>query len=155
LLGKEEALRAELEEQIELLIQEVTPVGQGDLRVEAIVTHSQLGVLADVFNLIVWQLATLVARVQNSASKAFSSAGSIVQQATDRARVGEQQAAQVGQASDGMSKLATAAADVARLSRTSAVTATETVASAQRGSQATVQVLGRVKHSTDQVRAIQ
>lgn len=155
LLGKEESLRGELEEQIELLIQEVTPVGQGDLRLEATVTHSQLGVLADVFNLIVGQLATLVARVQSSASKTYSAAGSIVQQATDLANVAEQQAAQLGQANEGMSKLATAAVDVARLARTSVVTATETVASAQRGSQAAVQVLERVKHSTEQMRAIE
>jgi methyl-accepting chemotaxis protein len=155
LLGKEESLRAELEEQIEMLIQEVTPVGQGDLRLEAAVTHSQLGVLADVFNLIVGQLATLVARVQNSASKTYAAASSIVQQATDLASVAEQEAAQLGQANEGMGKLATAAADVARLARTSAVTATETVASAQRGSQAAVQVLERVKYSTDQMRAIE
>ena len=155
LLGKEEALRADLEEQIELLIREVTPVGQGDLRLQAIVDDTQLGVLADVFNLIVEQLATLVARVQSSASMTSSAAGSIVHQATDMAKVAEKQAGQLGQANDGMGKLAVAAADVARLARTSAVTATETVASAQRGSQAALQVLDRVKHSTEQMRAIE
>jgi methyl-accepting chemotaxis protein len=155
LLGKEEARRAELEEQIEQLIQEVTPVGQGDLRLQASVAHIQLGVLADVFNLTVGQLATLVARVQSSAAMTYSAAASIVQQAGDMAHVAEQQAVQLSQANEGMGKLATAAADVARLARTSAVTATETVASAQRGGQAALQVLERVKHSSDQMRAIE
>jgi methyl-accepting chemotaxis protein len=155
LWGKEEALRTELEEQIELLIHEVTPVGQGDLRLQAGVSHTQLGMLADVFNLIVEQLATIVARVQGSASMTYAAAGAIVQQASEMARVAERQAAQLGQANEGMGNLATAAADVARLARTSAVTATETVASAQRGGQATIQVLERVKHSSDQMHAIE
>ncbi|HLV97190.1 MAG TPA: methyl-accepting chemotaxis protein [Ktedonobacterales bacterium] len=155
LLEKEESLRIELEEQIELLIHEVTPVGQGDLRLQAIVTHSQLGMLADVFNLIVEQLAALVARVQSSASLTYTAADSIVQQATDLAKVAEQQAGQLGQANDGMGKLATAAADVARLARTSAVTATETVTSARRGSQAALQVLDRVKYSADLMTTIE
>ncbi len=155
LLGKEEALRAELEEQIELLIHEVTPVGQGDLRLHAAVAQSQLGTLADVFNLIVEQLAALVARVQSSASLTYSAAGSIVQQAVELAKVAEQQASQLNQANEGMGKLATAAADVARLARTSAITANDTVTSAQRGGQAALQVLERVKHSTEQMRAIQ
>ncbi len=155
LLEKEEALRVELEEQIELLIHEVTPVGQGDLRLQAVVAHSQLGMLADVFNLIVEQLAALVARVQSSASHTYTAASSIVQQATDLAKVAEQQAGQLGQANEGMGKLATAAADVARLARTSAVTATETVTSARRGSQAAIQVLDRVKYSTDLMKTIE
>ncbi len=155
LLEKEETLRTELEEQIEMLIQEVTPVGQGDLRLQAVVGHSLLGTLADVFNLIVEQLATLVARVQSTASLTSTAAGSIVQQATDLAKVAEQQAGQLGQANEGMGKLATAAADVARLARTSAVTATETVTSARRGSQAALQVLERVKYSTELMKTIE
>jgi methyl-accepting chemotaxis protein len=155
LLGQEEALRSELEGQIERLIGQVTPVGQGDLRLQAEVTNSQLGVLADVFNVVVEQLATLVARVQSSATLTYAAAGSIVQQATQLAQVAEHQAAQLEQASEGMGQLATTAVDVSRLARTSAVTASETVSSAQRGGQATIQVLERVKRSSDQVRAVE
>ncbi len=155
LLEKEEALRGELEREIERFIEQVTPVGQGDLRLQAEVTNTQLGTLADVFNLVVEQLATLVARVQSSAALAYTAAGSIVQQATDLAKVAEHQAVQLGQATEGMGQLATAAAEVARLARTSVQTATETVNSAQRGGQATFQVLERVKRSGDQVQAIE
>lgn len=155
LLTKEETLRSELESEIVRLVEQVTPVGQGDLRLQAEVTNSQLGTLADVFNVIVEQLATLVARVQNSATLTYSAAGSIVQQAAQLAQVAEHQANQLGQANEGMGQLATAAGDVARLARSSAMTATETVNSAQRGGQATIQVLERVKRSSDQVRAVE
>ena len=155
LLTKEEALRSELESEIERLVVQVTPVGQGDLRLQAEVTNTQLGTLADVFNVIVEQLATLVARVQNSASLTYTAAGSIVQQAAQLAHVAEHQASQLGQANEGMGQLATAAMDVARLARSSATTASETVHSAQRGGQATIQVLERVRRSSDQVRAVE
>ena len=155
LLTKEEALRSELESEIVRLVDQVTPVGQGDLRLQAEVTNSQLGTLADVFNVIVEQLATLVARVQNSATLTYTAAGSIVQQASQLAHVADHQATQLGQANEGMGQLATAAIDVARLARSSAQTATETVNSAQRGGQATIQVLERVRRSSDQVRAVE
>jgi methyl-accepting chemotaxis protein len=155
LLTKEEALRSELESEIVRLVDQVTPVGQGDLRLQAEVTNSQLGTLADVFNVIVEQLATLVARVQNSATLTYTAAGSIVQQASQLAHVADHQATQLGQANEGMGQLATAAMDVARLARSSAQTATETVNSAQRGGQATIQVLERVRRSSDQVRAVE
>ena len=155
LLGREEAQRRELEEQIEYLVAEVTPVGQGDLRLQAEVSDAQLGVLADVFNLIVEQLATLVARVQSSAAMTYTAAGSIVRQATEFIQATGSQEAQLGQAKEGMGQLAAAAVEVARLARTAAVTATETVATARRGGQTTLQVLERIKRGTEQVRTIE
>lgn len=155
LLEREEALRRELEEQIEYLVAEVTPVGQGDLRLQAEVSDTQLGVLADVFNLIVEQLATLVARVQSSATLTYTAAGSLVRQASELIQATGSQEAQLGQAKEGMGQLAAAAVEVARLARTAAVTASETVATARRGGQTTLQVLERIKRGTDQVRTIE
>jgi methyl-accepting chemotaxis protein len=154
LLVKEESLRTGLEDQIEHLIAEVTPIGQGDLRIQAQVTHTQLGILADVFNLIAEQLTSLVARVQQNAALTYAAAGSIVHQATTLAKAASQQAEHLGQANEGMSKLASAAAAVARLARASEATATEIVNGAQRGGQAALQVLERVKQGTEQVRTI-
>ncbi|GEM_PF-2471644 len=155
LLGREESLRRELEEQIEYLVAKVTPVGQGDLRLQAEVSDLQLGVLADVFNLIVEQLATLVARVQNSAAMTFNAAGSIVRQASELIQSTGHQEAQLAQVKEGMSQLAVAAGEVARLARTAAGTASETVSDAQRGGQTTLEVLERIKRGTEQVRTIE
>ncbi len=155
LLNKEESLRTELERELAYLIEQVNPIGQGDLRLQVEVTNTLLGTLADVFNRVVEQLATLVARVRNSAQLTYTAAGTMVQQATELAQVGEHQATELSQANEGMEQLSTAAVNVARLARTSLSAATETVSSAQRGGQAALQVLERMKRSSDQVRAVE
>src|SRR6266851_2003619 len=55
---------AALQAQIEKLLQEVSAVGDGDLRVQAEVTPDTLGVLADSFNYMIEELAKVVGRVQ-------------------------------------------------------------------------------------------
>lgn len=155
LLSKEESLRTELETELTYLIEQVGPIGQGDLRLQAEVTNTLLGTLADVFNRVVEQLATLVARVRNSALMTYTAAGTMVQQATELAQVGAYQATELSQASEGMEQLSTAAVNVARLARDSMSAATETVSSAQRGGQAALQVLERMKHSSDQMHAVE
>jgi len=54
---------AALQAQIEKLLQEVSAVGDGDLRVQAEVTPDTLGVLADSFNYMIEELAKVVGRV--------------------------------------------------------------------------------------------
>src|SRR6266699_6003572 len=51
---------AALQAQIEKLLQEVSAVGDGDLRVQAEVTPDTLGVLADSFNYMIEELAKVV-----------------------------------------------------------------------------------------------
>src|SRR5579885_1115250 len=58
---------ATLQAQIEKLLQEVSAVGDGDLRVQAEVTPDTLGVLADSFNYMIEELAKVVGRVQSTA----------------------------------------------------------------------------------------
>ncbi len=55
---------AVLQAQIEKLLQEVSAVSDGDLRVQAEVTPDTLGVLADSFNYMIEELAKVVGRVQ-------------------------------------------------------------------------------------------
>ncbi len=155
LLHQEASSRANLEDHLARLIAEVTPVGQGDLRLQAHVNDPLLGPLAGVFNWIVEQLATLVARVQQSAAQTTSAAQDLVEQAVELAQVAACQAAQLEQASAGMGQLATAAGEVALSARTAVGAATETVWSAQRGGQAAFQVLEQVKQGTDEVQAIE
>src|SRR5437588_223953 len=57
---------AALQAQIEKLLQEVSAVGDGDLRVQAAVTPDTLGVLADSFNYMIEELAKVVGRVQTT-----------------------------------------------------------------------------------------
>ena len=59
--------------QAEQLVNEVSCVGEGDLRIQAEVTSSVLGVLADSFNYMVEELSALVVRVKKVALEVESS----------------------------------------------------------------------------------
>ena len=155
LLRKEETWRQELEEELERLIEQVSPIGEGDLRLQAEMTSGQLGTLADVFNQMVEQLATLVSRVHSSAARTATTANLLVHQASELAQGAEQQATQLVRANEGMEQVATTAADVARLARSSVMAANETVSSARHGGEAALQVLERVKHSAEQVQVVE
>ena len=61
-LGSVGSDAAALQAQIEKLLQEVSAVGDGDLRVQAEVTPDTLGVLADSFNYMIEELAKVVGR---------------------------------------------------------------------------------------------
>jgi twitching motility protein PilJ len=104
---------------------------------------------------MVEQLATLVSRVHGSAARTATAANLLVRQASELARGAEQQAAQLVQAHEGMEQVATTAADVARLARSSVMAANETVSSARQGGEATLQVLERVQRSAEQVQLVE
>ncbi len=55
-----------LQARIEKLLMEISPAGDGDLRVQAEVTPDTFGVLADSFNYMVELLASLIIRVQRT-----------------------------------------------------------------------------------------
>jgi hypothetical protein len=58
-----------LQAQIENLLQEVSAVGDGDLRVQAEVTPDTLGVLADSFNYMIEELTHVIIRIQRTTAK--------------------------------------------------------------------------------------
>jgi TIR domain len=58
---------------LEKLLQEVSAVGDGDLRVQAEVTPDTFGVMADSFNYIIEELAKLVARTRKTTTQAINS----------------------------------------------------------------------------------
>lgn len=65
-----------LQEQVIKLLNEVSAVGDGDLRVQAEVTADVLGVLADCINYLIEELASLVMRVQMVTTVGMESANS-------------------------------------------------------------------------------
>ncbi len=67
LIQETQGQRDRLQGQVEQLVNEVSGVGEGDLRIQAEVTHAELGVLADSFNYMVEELSSLVIRVKQVA----------------------------------------------------------------------------------------
>ncbi len=72
LLRQTQGQRDDLQGQVERLIGEVSGVGEGNLSIQAEVTHGSLGVLADTFNYMVEELSALVIQVKRVAQQVES-----------------------------------------------------------------------------------
>src|SRR6266699_2904646 len=127
---------AALQAQIEKLLQEVSAVGDGDLRVQAEVTPDTLGVLADSFNYMIEELAKVVGRVQTTAVQVTNATRRILDRSAELAQASETQVAQISQTTEAVEALAIFIQNVARNAQLSAETAQEALRNANAGQQA-------------------
>jgi methyl-accepting chemotaxis protein len=132
---------AALQAQIEKLLQEVSAVGDGDLRVQAEVTPDTLGVLADSFNYMIEELAKVVGRVQATAVQVTNATRRILDRSAELAQASEAQVEQISQTSKAVEALATFIQDVAQNALLSAETAQEALRDATKGQQAVRQTI--------------
>jgi methyl-accepting chemotaxis protein len=132
---------AALQAQIEKLLQEVSAVGDGDLRVQAEVTPDTLGVLADSFNYMIEELAKVVGRVQTTAVQVTNATRRILDRSAELAQASETQVAQIAQTSEAVEALAVFIQNVARNAQLSAEVAQEALRSASSGQQSVRQTI--------------
>src|SRR5437588_5368135 len=130
---------ATLQAQIEKLLQEVSAVGDGDLRVQAEVTPDTLGVLADSFNYMIEELAKVVGRVQATAVQVTNATRRILDRSAELAQASETQVAQISQTTQAVEALAIFIQNVARNARLSAEAAQEALHNANAGQDAVKQ----------------
>ncbi len=130
-----------LQAQIEKLLQEVSAVGDGDLRVQAEVTPDTLGVLADSFNYMIEELAKVVGRVQSTALQVTNATRRILDRSADLAQASEIQVAQISQTSEAVEALAIFIQNVARNAMSSVEMAQEALKSATSGQQSVRQTI--------------
>ncbi len=124
---------AALQAQIEKLLQEVSAVGDGDLRVQAEVTPDTLGVLADSFNYMIEELAKVVGRVQNTAVQVTNASRRVLDRSAELAQASETQVARISQTTQAVEALANFVQDVAHNARLSAEAANEALQNAKTG----------------------
>jgi methyl-accepting chemotaxis protein len=124
---------AALQAQIEKLLQEVSAVGDGDLRVQAEVTPDTLGVLADSFNYMIEELAKVVGRVQNTAVQVTNASRRVLDRSAELAQASETQVARISQTTQAVEALANFVQDVAHNARSSAEAANEALQNARTG----------------------
>lgn len=124
---------AALQAQIEKLLQEVSAVGDGDLRVQAEVTPDTLGVLADSFNYMIEELAKVVGRVQNTAVQVTNASRRVLDRSAELAQASETQVARISQTTQAVEALANFVQGVAQNARVSAEAAHEALKNAQTG----------------------
>ncbi|TMD56798.1 MAG: methyl-accepting chemotaxis protein, partial [Chloroflexi bacterium] len=118
------------------LLQEVSAVGDGDLRVQAEVTPDTLGVLADSFNYMIEELAKVVGRVQATAVQVTNATRRILDRSAELAQASETQVAQISQTTQAVEALAIFIQNVARNARLSAEAAQEALRNANVGQDA-------------------
>ena len=132
---------AALQAQIEKLLQEVSAVGDGDLRVQAEVTPDTLGVLADSFNYMIEELAKVVGRVQVTAVQVTNATRRILDRSAELAQASETQVAQISQTTEAVEALAVFIQNVARNAQLSAEAAQEALRNANSGQQSVRQTI--------------
>src|SRR5437868_8758124 len=132
---------AALQAQIEKLLQEVSAVGDGDLRVQAEVTPDTLGVLADSFNYMIEELAKVVGRVQTTAVQVTNATRRILDRSAELAQASETQVAQISQTTEAVEAMAVFIQNVARNAQLSAEVAQEALRSANSGQQSVRQTI--------------
>ncbi|MEO7020925.1 MAG: methyl-accepting chemotaxis protein [Ktedonobacteraceae bacterium] len=124
---------AALQAQIEKLLQEVSAVGDGDLRVQAEVTPDTLGVLADSFNYMIEELAKVVGRVQNTAVQVTNASRRVLDRSAELAQASETQVARISQTTQAVEALASFVQNVAHNARLSAESAQDALKNAKTG----------------------
>jgi methyl-accepting chemotaxis protein len=127
---------AALQAQIEKLLQEVSAVGDGDLRVQAEVTPDTLGVLADSFNYMIEELAKVVGRVQATAMQVTNATRRILDRSDELAQASSTQVQQISQTTEAVEALAIFIQNVARNAQLSAEAAQDALHNADAGQQA-------------------
>ncbi|MBV9230936.1 MAG: HAMP domain-containing protein [Chloroflexi bacterium] len=132
---------AALQAQIEKLLQEVSAVGDGDLRVQAEVTPDTLGVLADSFNYMIEELAKVVGRVQSTAVQVTNATRRILDRSAELAQASETQVSQIAQTTEAVEALAGFIQNVARNSQLSAEVAQDALRNAASGQQSVRQTI--------------
>ncbi len=132
---------AALQAQIEKLLQEVSAVGDGDLRVQAEVTPDTLGVLADSFNYMIEELAKVVGRVQSTAVQVTNATRRILDRSAELAQASETQVAQISQTTEAVEALAGFIQNVARNAQLCVEVAQEALRSAATGQHAVRQTI--------------
>ena len=132
---------ATLQAQIEKLLQEVSAVGDGDLRVQAQVTPDTLGVLADSFNYMIEELAKVVGRVQATAVQVTNATRRILDRSAELAQASETQVAQISQTSEAVEALAVFIQTVARNAAMSAEAARDALRNATSGQESVRQTI--------------
>ncbi len=100
--GQHDALQG----QVELLMGEVSGVGEGDLSQQATVTHGSLGVLADTFNYMLEQLSSLVIQVKQVAVQVEGATMATQQEMGHLVSAADTQLEQMGQTTSTIASMA-------------------------------------------------
>ncbi len=143
---EQEAQNTALQSQIVQLLEEVSTVAEGDLTVEAEVSDSALGAVADSFNYMITELRQVIGRVNMATHQVSNSTDEILTTTDTLSRSAEQQASRIADTSTAIEEMAVSIQQVSENAAVSAQVAREARIAAGAGSQAvTATVEGMVR----------
>ncbi|HLZ60570.1 MAG TPA: methyl-accepting chemotaxis protein, partial [Ktedonosporobacter sp.] len=148
LVQEAQARHANLQAQVEKLVNEVSGVGEGDLSIQAEVTSDDLGVLADSFNYMVEELSNLVVHVKLLTQEVEYSTTSTFDHMAHLVKNADVQIAQIEGATTEVGSMADASRHVAERAQilySIAFDARQTVQHGRNSLQQTVEGIGRVR----------
>ncbi len=135
-----------LEGEVKHLIDEVSGVGEGDLSIQAEVTHGSLGVLADSFNYMVEALSNLVIHVKEVAVEVENSTTATQQEMMNLVATADMQLQQIGRTASTIEAMAQACLQVVERTQILDQIAREARLAAQQGRQTVQQTLEGIEH---------
>lgn len=141
----------ELQAQVEKLVNEVSGIGEGDLRVQAEVSSTALGVLANSFNYMIEELGSLVVRVKTVAHEVSRSTTGILTRMSQLVETGNIQLQQFAQAEDEMVQVVEFSRQVTERSQTLDEVARSAQHNAQVGRKSVQQALEGIERINNNV----
>ncbi len=122
--AEQQTLREELEEDISLLMEDISDAADGDLRVRAKLTEGDVGIIADLFNAIIENLRLTTIQVKSSTGEVTTSLAvneaairELAEQAIDEARSLKETMEAVEDISCSIQEVATNAGQASRLTK--------------------------------------
>ncbi len=148
---QQEEQNAALQTQIVRLLEEVSSVAEGDLTVEAEVSDSALGAVADSFNYMITELRQVIGRVNGATQQVSNSTDEILTTTDNLSRSAEQQAASIADTSTAIEEMAVSIQQVSENAAISAQVAREARDAAEDGAQAVTATAAGMGRIRDQV----
>ncbi len=118
------------------LLDEMEPLADGDLRVQATVSEAMTGALADAFNYAVTELRWLVGAIKGSAAQVNESVGKTRESANSLAQASSVQAREIHRSSNYLNVMSDTMAQLSAHAAESSRIAVDSVEQAQQGTQA-------------------
>ncbi len=151
LIQEAQARHNGLQAQVEKLVDEVSGVGEGDLRIQAEVGSDTLGVLADSFNYMVEELSNLIIRVKTVAQEIESSTTNTSERMTQLVANADWQLQQIAIAAGEVEQMTNTSHQVAERTQVLYEVATEARHSAYSGRTTVQQTITGMEHIHDNV----
>ncbi len=145
--------RDSIQASIMKLLEEVSGVADGDLRVEAEVTADMMGAIADAFNTMINELRRIISNVQEATLQVSSSANEIQATAEHLAQGSETQAVQISDSSAAIEEMSVSIQQVSENATLSATVGDQSLSNAHQGAkavQATIEGMGRIREQVQE-----